>query len=152
MKTKLKVGNDYKVVRSLPTCIHAIFYSPGNNPFFPISATDERGTFFGLEYTDTRPFLVEILHSKPGVIRGNHIHLHCTEIFTVLSGRLDMYLLCPCPEKHLYKRSMLPGATVKIPSGIAHAIHVQTRNESTAIFHDNDPRQDRDHVELLSIQ
>jgi dTDP-4-dehydrorhamnose 3,5-epimerase-like enzyme len=152
MAKKIQTNQNFNNIGTQPLCIQAVFYEQGNNPFLPLHATDDRGTFFGLEYTDTRPFLVEIIHSNPDALRGNHIHRHCTEIFTVLTGNLDMYLLCGCPKKHLYKKTMRDGSTVSIPPGIAHAVYVQTKNESIAIFYDNDPRYDRERMELISIK
>lgn len=142
--------NSTLVARQTP-CIEAIFHDPSSNPLFPISATDDRGKFYGLDYATIRPHLVEIIHSKPHVVRGNHIHEHCTEIFTVLSGQIEMYLLCRCPKRHLFKNLMHAGMSVRIPPGIAHAIHTLTDNESTAVFGDGDPRNDRERVELISI-
>jgi hypothetical protein len=60
-----------------------------------------------------------------------------------------MYLLCTCPKKHLLEKKMTAGMTANIPPGTAHAIYTKTENESTAVFGDGDPRNDRDRVTLL---
>lgn len=151
MTSQIHTNPSCRIVSTAPNCLRADFYQPGANPYFSVAAADDRGAFYGLEYAAARPFLVEILHTNAGAVRGNHVHRHCTEIFTVLSGDLDMYLLCDCPEKHLYKKRMNAGTTVAIHPGTAHAIHARTPNESVATFGDNDPRDDRERVELIGI-
>ena len=60
-------------------------------------ATDSRGRVHGLAF-DAMPIrFVEVIHSEPAVIRGNHVHRHCVEILTVVSGDLTVYLSCSCP-------------------------------------------------------
>lgn len=150
MTNKLTIAPDLTLIDTPTRCIKAIFYDPGANPLFPVSAKDERGVFYALDYANIRPHLVEIIHSRPHVVRGNHIHEHCTETLTVLSGSLDAYLLCNCPEKHLLKRRMGAGTTVEISPGIAHAVHTSEETEITAVFGDGDPREDRERVVLIT--
>ena len=147
---KLTVTPDLKLINTPTACVKATFHTKGDNPLFPVSATDERGAFYALDYADIRPHLVEIIHSRPHVVRGNHIHEHCTETLTVLSGGLDVYLLCNCPEKHLLKRHMEAGTTVEISPGIAHAVYTLEETEITAVFGDGDPREDRERVVLIT--
>lgn len=144
------IAEGLTLVEEQTDCIQATFYEAGDNPLFPISTTDDRGTFYGLDYADIRPHLAEIIHSEQGVVRGNHIHIHCTEVFSVLSGEIDMYLLCSCPEKHLLRKQLTSGMTVSIGHGIAHAIYTTTQNESTAVFGDGDPRDDRGRIMLIN--
>jgi dTDP-4-dehydrorhamnose 3,5-epimerase-like enzyme len=150
MTDKLTIISDLKLVDTPTACLKAVFYDPGKNPLFPISAADERGAFYALDYANIRPHLVEIIHSRPHVVRGNHIHEHCTETLTVLSGSLDMYLLCNCPEKHLSKTHMKAGTTVEISPGIAHAVYALEETEITAVFGDGDPREDRERIVLIT--
>jgi mannose-6-phosphate isomerase-like protein (cupin superfamily) len=130
-------------------CVQATFYRPEGNPFLAITATDDRGTLYGLDYVSVRPDLVEIIHSERGAIRGNHVHRHCTETFTVMSGEISMFLLCTCPGRHLLEEVMVPGMTVRIVAGTPHAIFSRTKSESVAAYGDGDPRHDRDRVMLL---
>jgi mannose-6-phosphate isomerase-like protein (cupin superfamily) len=136
------------ITAQLP-CVQATFYQPGDNPFFAISATDDRGNLYGLDYESVRPRLVEIIHSEINVIRGNHVHRHCTETFTVMSGEISMFLLCACPGRHLLEKVMVAGMTVRIAAGTPHAIFARTESESVAAYGDGDPRHDRDRVMLL---
>lgn len=136
------------VTGQLP-CVRATFYQPEDSPFFAISATDDRGTLHGLDYESVRPLLVEIIHSERGAIRGNHVHRHCTETFTVMSGDISMFLLCVCPGRHLLEEVMVAGMTVRIAAGTPHAIFARTKSESVAAYGDGDPRHDRDRVMLL---
>lgn len=147
---KPTIAEGLTLTKEQTDCIKVAFYGAGENSLFPINATDDRGTFYGLDYADIRPHLVEIIHSKQGVVRGNHIHMHCTEVFSVLSGEIDMYLLCDCPKKHLLKKHLAAGMTASIGHGIAHAVYTTTQNESTAVFGDGDPRDDRDRVVLIN--
>lgn len=150
MEIKPVVAGLLTLVDSQTICIEATFYEAEGNPLFPISASDERGTFYGLDYANIRPHLVEIIHSRPNVVRGNHVHEHCSETLSVLSGELELYLLCSCPKKHLLRKPMRAGMSVLISPGIAHAIFTLTENEITAVFGDGDPRNDREHVVLIS--
>lgn len=150
MKIKPAITGSLTLVDAQTACIKATFYEAASNPFFPISASDERGTFYGLDYANVRPHLVEIIHSRANVVRGNHVHEHCSETLSVLSGDLELYLLCNCPGKHLFRKSMGAGTSVLISPGIAHAIFTLTENEITAVFGDGDPRNDRERVALIS--
>jgi mannose-6-phosphate isomerase-like protein (cupin superfamily) len=133
-----------------PPCVRATFHRAGENPFFAVDATDDRGTFQGLSFDSVRPHLVEVIHSEPHVVRGNHVHMHCTEIITVLSGDMNIYLSCTCPGRHLLEERMTAGMTVTIAPGTPHALYTTTRNECVAVFGDGDPRDDRDRVVLLA--
>ena len=130
-------------------CVQATFYQPEDNPYFAISATDGRGTLYGLDYESVRPHLIEIICSERNAIRGNHVHQHCTEMFTVMSGEISMFLLCMCPGKHLLEKVMVAGMTVRIAAGTPHAVFARTKGESVAAYSDGDPRHDRDRVILL---
>ena len=127
----------------------ATFYPPGDNPFLPIVAADGRGAVSGLDFGSERLYLVEVIHSEPGAVRGNHVHRRCTEIFTVLSGDLSVYV--PGDGGLLCEHRLLPGTTVVIPPHLPHAMYTRTGNESIAVFRDGDPRDDRDRVMLLEF-
>jgi hypothetical protein len=132
-------------------CIHAAFSEVDNNPLIGISASDTRGEFFALGCADLRPQLIEVIHSRPHVVRGNHRHRRCTETLTLLSGALDMYLLCDCAGKHLFRRRMESGASVLLPPDTAHAVHTLAETEIVSVFSDGDPRLDRERVELIYL-
>lgn len=145
------ISTGLTLVTERPSCLTAAFHPPGDNPFCPFAASDDRGTLHGLDLGAARPHLVEVIHSAPGAIRGNHVHRHCTEIFTVVAGTLRMYLLCGCPDRHLWETTMTPGSTLVIPPGTPHALYTDTPNDSIATFADGDPRTDRDRVRLLEF-
>ena len=143
------VHTGYTLVTEHLACVKATLHRPGDNPFLPVAASDARGTLHALDFDGARPGLVELIRSEPHVVRGNHVHLGCTELFTVITGEIRMYLLCECPERHVLEVPMTAGATVTIPPGTAHALYTDTPNESLAAFPDGDPRDDRDRVLLL---
>lgn len=132
-------------------CIHAAFSETDDNRLIAIAARDARGEFFALECADLRALLIEVIHSRPHVVRGNHRHWRCTETLTVLSGALDIYLLCACPGKHLFCRRMESGASVHLPPGTAHAVYTLDETEIVSVFSDDDPRLDRERVELIYL-
>lgn len=137
-------------VASQRRCLHATFQEGVDNTLLAVSAVDIRGEFFALDSTSARPGFIEIIHSRPGVVRGNHRHLRCTETLTVLSGAIDLYLLCGCAGRHLFRRRMQAGASVQLSPGISHAIHTLAETEIVAIFADGDPRQDRERVAIIA--
>jgi mannose-6-phosphate isomerase-like protein (cupin superfamily) len=143
------VAPDRTLVVVPPRCLRVAFHPSGENPYVAFSATDGRGAVHGLDLGSVPPHLVEIIHSEPHVVRGNHVHRRCTETFTVLTGDIRMYLLCRCPEGHLLEMSMAAGTTVTIPPGTPHAMFADTRSECVAVFGGGDPRDDRDRVTLL---
>jgi hypothetical protein len=59
-------------------CIQAAFSEVDDNRFIGVSANDTRGEFFALACADLRPLLIEVIHSRPHVVRGNHRHRRCT--------------------------------------------------------------------------
>ena len=132
-------------------CVHAAFSVADDNPWIAISASDASGESFALECADLRSLLIEVIHSRPHVVRGNHRHRRCTETLTVLSGALDIYLLCACPGKHLFCRRMESGASVHLPPGTAHAVYTLDETEIVSVFSDDDPRLDRERVELIYL-
>ena len=146
---KLVIADGQTLITEQSPCVRATFYRPSGNPFLAVAATDDRGTLYGLDYESVRPQLIEIIHSEKDAIRGNHVHRHCTETFTVLSGEISMFLLCACPGRHLLEERMVVGMTVKIAAGTPHAIFARTQGESVAAYGDGDPRHDRDRVMLL---
>ena len=143
------IANGHTLVTVQPPCVRASFYRPGENRFFAIAAADDRGALYALDYESARPNLVEIVHSEAHAIRGNHVHRHCTETFSVLSGEVSMFLLCACPGLHLWEARMAAGTTVRIDPGTPHTIFARTKNEGVAAYTDGDPRRDRVRVMLL---
>lgn len=132
-------------------CIHAAFSEVADNPLIAICARDARGEFCALGCANLLPLLIEVIHSRPHVVRGNHRHRRCTETLTVLSGALDIYLLCDCPGKHLFCRRMESGVSVRLSPGTAHAVHTLAETEIVSVFSDDDPRLDRERVELIYL-
>jgi len=131
-------------------CIQAAFQPAQDNPLIAIAATDARGELVAIDCAAVQPTLVEIFQTRPGVVRGNHRHWLCSEVLTVVSGVLDIYLLCDCQGKHLFCKRMESGASVHLPPGTAHAIHTLTETAIASVFIDGDPRLDRELVEIIS--
>lgn len=156
MKTNASTRNEntaleFKEVDHIPACMNAVIYdSKESNPLFAVSAEDDRGEFFMLDYSTAPPSIVEIIHTKPDKVRGNHVHEHCNETLTMLSGEIDIYLLCSCEERHLLKKKMVGGASALIFPGVAHAVRSRTTCEFTSVFTKGDPRDDRERVQLIA--
>jgi dTDP-4-dehydrorhamnose 3,5-epimerase-like enzyme len=144
-----KLSPDLAPAHERPPCLQAAFREAGDNPLLAVSAVDARGEFFALDTAASPPGFVEVIHSRPQVVRGNHLHRRCTETLTVVSGAIELYLLCGCPGRHVFKRRMDGGASVRIPPGTGHAIHTLTETEIIAVFVDADPREDRERIELI---
>lgn len=132
-------------------CIHAAFQKTEDNPLIAIAAADRRGELIAIDCAAVQPTLIEVIQTRPHVVRGNHRHRRCSEVLTVTSGMLDMYLLCDCPGKHLFCKRMERGASVHLPPGTAHAVHTLMETTITSIFIDGDPRLDRERVEMISL-
>lgn len=150
MMTDPKCNPELLPVSSQQPCLSATFQEAGDNALLAVSAVDIRGEFFALDSANAPPQFIEIIHSRPGVVRGNHLHRRCTETLTVLNGGIDLYLLCGCVGRHLFRRRMNAGASVQLPPGVGHAVHTLTETEIISIFTDGDPRQDRERIALIS--
>lgn len=127
-------------------CISAVFTQ---NDF--INAKDNRGQVFLFERFDKPAVFVEVIHTTAEEIRGNHVHQNCDETLNVVSGKLALYLLCNCDEKHVYKRIMQQNETVITPKGVPHALQALEDTEIVVLF-DKDPRNDRERVQILEFQ
>lgn len=133
------------LVDTKPVCIPAIF-TKGTFT----DAEDNRGQAFLFERFDNPATFVEVIHTLQDKIRGNHIHQHCDETLNVVSGKLAIYLLCDCPNRHVFKQIMHRGDTVVTPKGIAHALQAIEDAEIVVLF-DEDPREDRERVQILKL-
>ena len=137
-------------VRCAP-CIHAAFEDMQDSRLFAIAAVDERGELIAIDCAAVHPTLIEVIQTRPRVVRGNHRHRRCSEVLTVTHGALDIYLLCDCPGRHLFRKRMEAGASVHLPPGTAHAIQTLAETAITSIFMNGDPRLDRERVEMISL-
>jgi hypothetical protein len=146
---KLTIAQGLKPVTELTACIPARFYAKDDNPLLPVSATDDRGQFFMFDCVTTPPRIIEVIHTRADAVRGNHVHAGCQETAVVLSGSVSLYLLCTCEEKHLYTHQLDAGSAAVIPPRVAHAMYFSEQSEIATYF-DNDPRSDRERVELIS--
>ena len=54
-----------------------------------------------------------------------------------------------CRGRHLFCKRMEGGTTVYLPPGTAHALHTLAETEIVSLFTDEDPRFDRERVELI---
>lgn len=132
-------------------CIHADFQQAHDNPLIAIAASDERGEVIAFDCAVVKPSLVEVIQTRPRVVRGNHLHRRCSEVLTVTSGVLDLYLLCDCPGKHLFCKRMESGDSVHLPPGTAHAVYTLAETTIASVFINGDPRLDRDRVEMIAL-
>ena len=124
-------------------CIQAKFIKDGFT-----NAEDDRGQAFLFERFNKPAIFIEVIHTLSDKIRGNHVHQNCDETLNVVSGKLVLYLLCSCTDKHVFKRIMEKSDTVFIPKGVPHALQALEETEIVVLF-DKDPREDRDRVQIL---
>lgn len=121
------------------------------NPILVSCSSNERGSFAAFEFRDLPPSLIEVIHLRPHQVHANHRHRHCTELLNLVSGELDIYLLCNCSGRHLFRKQMQPGDSVCLPPGTAHAFDAQSALTVISIFIDGDPRMDCEPVELIYL-
>jgi len=141
-----ELESDLIFTDSQPTCIEATFV---RNDF--TNGTDDRGQAFLFERLDKPAFFIEVIHTLSGKIRGNHVHQNCDETLNVVSGKVAVYLLCSCVQKHVYKRIMQENDSVITPKGVPHALQALEDTEIVVLF-DKDPRRDRDRVQILKLR
>jgi quercetin dioxygenase-like cupin family protein len=127
------------------SCVRATFT---RNDF--TDAEDDRGQAFLFERLNKPAIFIEVIHTLSGKIRGNHVHKNCDEALNVVSGKLALYLLCDCRDKHVFKRIMKKGDTVVTHKGVPHALQALEETEIVVLF-DKDPREDRDRVQILTF-
>jgi len=127
------------------SCVSATFT---RNSF--TDTEDDRGQAFLFERFNNPATFIEVIHTLPGKIRGNHVHQNCDETLNVVKGEMTLYLLCNCPKKHVFKQTMKSGDTVVTPKGLAHALQAIKETEIVVLF-DQDPRADRDRVQILTF-
>jgi|GEM_PF-1925399 len=143
MEAQLEAG--LALVAEQPACIRADFSHAGEGSF--MITKDGRGEACIFDLSKPAVF-TEIISNRPLQVRGNHVHMDCQESFNILAGKLELYLLCDCGDKHVYYRTLDQGDAVKIAPGIAHAIFTLEETQFAAFF-DADPRSDRQRVPVL---
>lgn len=132
-------------IDSQPICIAATFTS---NDF--TNAEDDRGQAFLFKRLHKPAIFIEVIHTQAGKIRGNHVHQNCDETLNVVSGKMALYLLCNCGQKHVYKQIMHENDTVITRKGVPHALQALEDTEIVVLF-DQNPSQDRDRVQILNF-
>lgn len=145
------VRPDLTVCERCPPCVHAAFQEIDLNPVLVRSDSDERGDVAVFAFRNIQPYLIEVTHLRLHVLHGNHRHRRCSELLTVVQGTLDMYLLCSCGGKHLFCKRMKRSDSVYLPPGTAHALHTLSDVILNSIYTDNDPRLDRERVDLVRL-
>jgi uncharacterized RmlC-like cupin family protein len=135
-----------KLVGVRPSCVEATFSSADKGSF--VAAQSERGRASIFDRAQSPAVFIEVIHTLPNVVGGNHVHKNCNETLNVVSGLLELYLLCNCPKKHVFKKTMGNGETVYTPKGVPHALYTLEETE-TVVFFDNDASHDRDRVAIL---
>lgn len=128
-----------------PDCVKAIFTDIRQGAF--VAAEDERGQAFLFERLQSPAVFVEVIHTSPNKIRGNHVHQNCDETLHVVSGEIELYLLCE-HKQHVFKRVMKKGEAAITPKGTPHALRSIQESECVVLF-DKDPRNDRARVPVL---
>lgn len=150
MPASLPLANpDLTFCERCPPCIHAAFQDIDDHPLLACCNSDQRGDLAVFAFRGMTPRLIDVIHSRPHVIHGNHRHPQCSELLTVVSGVANMYLLCGCPARHLFRRRMEGSDSIYLPPGTAHAFHALSDLVVTSIFFGNDPRLDRERVNLI---
>ena len=143
MKAQLEPG--LKLTKTLLPCLRSAFT---RGAF--VDAADNRGRAFLFERLENPAVFIEVIHTAPDKIRGNHVHQNCVETLNVVSGKLVFYQLCDCPEKHVLEQVMKSGDTVVTQKGVPHALQTLEETE-IVVFFDKDPRKDRDRVQILAF-
>ena len=143
MEAELEPGLTYTDVQL--SCIAAIF---SRDTFS--DAEDDRGKASSFARIDMPVEFIEVIHTLPNKIRGNHVHHSTEETLSVLSGKLALYVLCDCPDQHVFVKTMSSGDTVLLPKGTPHTLHALQETDAIALF-DKDPRSDRDRVHVLKF-
>ncbi|HSX29567.1 MAG TPA: cupin domain-containing protein [Candidatus Saccharimonadales bacterium] len=134
-----------ELIAQQPGCIKATFTSSQQGAF--TVAEDERGAAFLFERFQSPAVFIEVIKTAAGKIRGNHVHQNCNETLHVISGEVELYLLCK-EGKHVFKRIMRQGDVVVTPKGTPHALRSLQKSECVVLF-DKDPRSDRARVPIL---
>ena len=145
MDAKLEEG--LELTASQPDCIKAVFTDSQEKSF--ILAEDERGKVFLFERFQSPAVFIEVIHTGADKIRGNHVHETCDEVLHVVSGEIELYLLCE-HAKHVFKHVMRKGDAVVTPKGVPHALRSIEESECVVLF-DKDPRNDRARVPILKF-
>jgi quercetin dioxygenase-like cupin family protein len=130
-----------------PECVRASFSSARQGAF--TIAEDESGQAFLFERHQLPAVFIEVIRTAAGKIRGNHVHQKCDETLHVLSGEIELYLLCEHKE-HVYKRLMSQGDVAIMSKGTPHALRSLQESECIVLF-DKDPRGDRVRVPILKF-
>ncbi len=133
-------------VRCAP-CIHAAFEDMQDSRLFAIAAVDERGELIAIDCAAVHPTLIEVIQTRPRVVRGNHRHRRCSEVLTVTHGALDIYLLCDCPGQASVPQAHGGGASVHLPPAPPMRSTPWPKPRSSRSLSDGDPRLDRERVE-----
>lgn len=141
----IELVDSLQLVGEQPACIKATFTGVSEGSY--ISVSDERGKVFLFEQSNRPAIFVEVIHTKAGKIRGNHVHANCDETLNVVSGKAVIYLLCS-HGKHVYRRVLNVGETVISHKGTPHAFVALQDSEYVVLF-EHDPRDDRDRVSIL---
>jgi len=145
------VSSDMLFCQQCPPCIHAAFQDIDCNPLLVMCSSDDHRSLAAFDFGNWQPYMMEAVHLRPHLIHGNLRHRRCTELLTVLSGALDMYLLCGCTRRHVFRRRMEASDSVHLPPGTGHAFHALSALAVISIFIDDDPRMDREPVRLIHL-
>ena len=135
----------YVLVDTVLPCINAQFIVSEFT-----QADDNRGSASFFERFNEPAVFVEVIHTLPNMVRGNHVHEYCDETMNIISGKIELFLLCNCPEKHVLKRVMRSGETVVSRAGVPHALYALKKTEIAVLF-SQDPRSDRERVQILTF-
>lgn len=138
-----KLSPEFQRVNKQPGCVQAVF---GPKKSF-VSAQDNRGQVFMFDRLTSPAVLIEHVRTQAGNIRGNHVHATCNETLYVMSGTIELYLLCT-HNKHIFGSVLQPGDSVVISKGTPHALFSVQDSECMVCF-DKDPRRDRAAVPIL---
>lgn len=140
--------NDLDLLELQPDCIKAIFIDSQKKAF--TISEDERGTAFLFERFSSPAVFIEVIRTQTNKIRGNHVHQNCDEALHVVSGAIELYLLC-VHGKHVFRRILQPGDAVITLSGTPHALR-SIKESECVIFFDKDPRNDRARIPILKYK
>lgn len=98
----------------------------------PINFEDERGTIRDILVNIPNEHIT-VIHSKPGIVRGNHYHRHTTQYTYVLSGEGKYYSALGTDEASVAE--IKEGDFIMSPPLEHHAIKAITDLVMLAIAH-----------------
>lgn len=134
-----------ELIDEQPACVRTTLFASEQNGF--TVARDGRGSAFLFKRLEQPAVFVEVIQTRAGKVRGNHVHYSCAETLHVVSGGVFLYLLCE-HGKHVFKQFLKAGEAIVMPAGTPHALYCIQDSECVVLF-DKDPSNDRTRIPIV---